>query len=92
MPLKEINIDEVTYFDLNNQVNIPKNNQIQLDKDQEALDAFLKENVWPNVLKFDSLAQRFDWLFDNQFIEREFIAQYDSSLLWLLLSFIISMH
>ena len=30
MPLKEINLDKVTFFDLNNQVNIPKNNQIQL--------------------------------------------------------------
>ena len=37
MPLKELNIDQVTYFDLNNQVNIPKDNQIQLDKDQEGL-------------------------------------------------------
>ena len=92
MPLKEINIDEVTYFDLNNQVNIPKNNQIQLDKDQEALDAFLKENVWPNVLKFDSLAQRFDWLFDNQFIEREFIAQYDLSFIEKLYAYLEGEH
>ena len=76
MPLKEINLDKVTYFDLNNQVNIPKNNQIQLEKDQEALDAFLRENVWPNVLKFDSLSERFEWLFENNFLERAFIEQY----------------
>lgn len=76
MPLKEINLDKVTYFDLNNQVNIPKNNQIQLEKDQEALDAFLTENVWPNVLKFDSLSERFEWLFENNFLERAFIEQY----------------
>lgn len=67
MPLKEINLDKVTYFDLNNQVNIPKNNQIQLEKDQEALDAFLTENVWPNVLKFDSLSERFEWLLSITF-------------------------
>ncbi|CAM3106085.1 class 1b ribonucleoside-diphosphate reductase subunit alpha [Leuconostoc rapi] len=76
MPLKELNLDQVTYFDLNNQVNIPKDNQIQLEKDQEALDAFLRENVWPNVMQFDSLSERFDWLFQNNFLERTFIEKY----------------
>jgi ribonucleoside-diphosphate reductase alpha chain len=76
MALKELALDQVTYFDLNNQINIPKNNQIQLDKDQEALDAFLRENVWPNVKQFDSLRERFDWLFENDFIERTFIEKY----------------
>ncbi|OQJ79322.1 hypothetical protein BMS81_08280, partial [Leuconostoc pseudomesenteroides] len=36
----------------------------------------IAENVWPNVLKFDSLAQRFEWLFDNDFLERSFIEKY----------------
>lgn len=88
MPLKELNLDQVTYFDLNNQINIPKNNQIQLDKDQEALDAFLKENVWPNVLQFDSLAERFEWLFENDFIDRTFIEKYRMSFIEELYAFL----
>ncbi|MGX7051334.1 class 1b ribonucleoside-diphosphate reductase subunit alpha [Leuconostoc palmae] len=92
MPLKELDIDAVTYFDLNNQVNIPKNNQIQLEKDQEALDAFLTENVWPNVLKFDSLAERFDWLFENNFLERQFIEQYRFSFVEKIYDFLDAQH
>ena len=39
------NLKDVTYFDLNNEINIPVNGQIPLQKDQEALQAFLKANV-----------------------------------------------
>ncbi|MGY3743328.1 class 1b ribonucleoside-diphosphate reductase subunit alpha [Leuconostoc inhae] len=92
MPLKELNLDQVTYFDLNNQVNIPKNNQIQLEKDQEALDAFLKENVWPNVIHFESLADRFEWLFENDFLERAFIEKYSLTFIEKLYAYLESQH
>ncbi|GMA67538.1 hypothetical protein GCM10025884_11650 [Leuconostoc gelidum subsp. gelidum] len=92
MPLKELNLDQVTYFDLNNQVNIPKNNQIQLEKDQEALDAFLKENVWPNVIQFESLADRFEWLFENDFLERAFIEKYRLAFIEKLYTYLESQH
>ncbi|NYA61248.1 hypothetical protein HZI57_06030, partial [Lactobacillus salivarius] len=49
MSLKDIDISKVTYFDLNNEINIPVNGQIQLGKDKEALEAFLNENVKPNT-------------------------------------------
>ena len=39
MTLKDLK--DVTYYDLNNEINIPVNNQIPLNKDQEALAAFL---------------------------------------------------
>ncbi|MBZ5987211.1 class 1b ribonucleoside-diphosphate reductase subunit alpha [Leuconostoc gelidum] len=92
MPLKELNLDQVTYFDLNNQVNIPKNNQIQLKKDQEALDAFLKENVWPNVIQFESLADRFEWLFENDFLEHAFIEKYRLAFIEKLYTYLESQH
>ena len=92
MPLKELNLDQVTYFDLNNQVNIPKDNQIQLEKDQEALDAFLKENVWPNVMQFDSLSERFDWLFQNNFLERTFIEKYRFEFIESLYAYLDAQH
>ena len=92
MALKTLDIDKVTYFDLNNQINIPKNNQIQIEKDQEALDAFLTENVWPNVLKFDSLVQRFEWLFDNDFLERSFIEKYRMPFIEELYAYLDSVH
>lgn len=77
MSLKELN--DVTYFDLNNEINIPVNNQIPLNKDKEALDAFLEQNVTPNTKKFTDLRDRFDYLLDNDYIEPEFFNQYDFS-------------
>ncbi len=46
MSLKKI--ENPTYFELNNQINIPVNGQIPLHRDHEALDAFFSENVAPN--------------------------------------------
>lgn len=48
MSLKDIK--NPTYFELNNQINIPVNGQIPLNKDKEAVTAFLNENVKPNRL------------------------------------------
>lgn len=48
MTLKDIK--NPTYFELNNQINIPVNGQIPLHKDKEAVVAFLNENVKPNRL------------------------------------------
>ena len=42
MALSEIDMTKVKYFDLNNEINIPKDGQIQLNLDQEALDEFIK--------------------------------------------------
>lgn len=77
MSLKELS--DVTYFDLNNEINIPVNNQIPLNKDKEALDAFIKQNVVPNTKEFTDLRNRFDYLIDNDYIEPEFFNQYDFS-------------
>ncbi|CAH1853939.1 class 1b ribonucleoside-diphosphate reductase subunit alpha [Convivina intestini] len=88
MSLKNINIDEVTYFDLNNQLNIPQDGRIQLDKDQEALEAFLSENVNPNLKHFDSVAERFEWMIDNHFLERDFIEKYDMAFIEKLYDFL----
>lgn len=77
MSLLDLDLDKVTYFDLNNELNIPKNNAIQLGKDREALAAFLKENVEPNTLQFASLRERFDYLVQNDFIDPNLVEQYD---------------
>lgn len=74
MSLKDLT--DVTYYDLNNEINIPVNGQIPLNKDQEALDAFLTQNVKPNTKQFDTLRARFDYLIDNDYIEADFLNQY----------------
>ncbi len=73
------NLTDTSYFDLNNEINIPVNGQIPLQKDQEALQAFLDKNVGPNLVKFDSLKDRFDYLISHNYYEKDFISQYDFS-------------
>lgn len=76
MSLKDIDISKVTYFDLNNEINIPVNGQIQLGKDKEALEAFLNENVKPNTKQFSSIKERINYLIQNNYYEEEFISKY----------------
>ncbi len=40
MSLKSISPEQVSYYKLNNEINIPVNGQIPLNKDKEALVAF----------------------------------------------------
>lgn len=76
MALSDIDLTKVRYFDLNNEVNIPRNGQIQLDKDKEALADFIEHNVKPNTKRFSSLEERFTWLEDHDYIERGFMDKY----------------
>lgn len=73
------NLKDVTYYDLNNEINIPVDNQIPLNKDQEALAAFLDQNVRPNTKRFDNLKARFDYLMAHDYLEEGFVEKYDFS-------------
>lgn len=92
MPLKEIDLEKVHYYELNNEVNIPKNNTIQIAKDREARDAFLRENVVPNLLKFPSLRKRFDWLLENDFVDHALVQKYDFKFIEKLYEFLDAVH
>lgn len=70
------NIGKVSYFELNNQINRPVNGQIPLHKDKEALEAFFAENVEPNTMKFDSYADKLDYLIKNDYVEKELVEKY----------------
>lgn len=75
------NLKDVTYYDLNNEINIPVNNQIPLNKDHDALADFLAQNVKPNTKKFDSLQARFDYLIKNDYIDEDSINKYSPEFL-----------
>jgi len=68
--------NEITYFKLNNQINRPVNNQIPLQKDQEAVRAYFKEHVNPNTVPFESVSEKIDFLIEQDFIEEGFINKY----------------
>ena len=79
MALSDIDMTKVKYYDYNNEVNIPKNGQIQLDKDKLALKDFIKNNVEPNTKRFSSLKERFQWLEENDYIEESFMNKYSEA-------------
>ncbi|MDR2465635.1 MAG: class 1b ribonucleoside-diphosphate reductase subunit alpha [Streptococcaceae bacterium] len=74
MSLKQL--ENVTYFKLNNEINRPVNGQIPLQKDKLAASAFFKENVLPNTKTFNSFNEKIDFLIENDYIESEFLANY----------------
>lgn len=88
MALKDLNLKELSYFDLNNQINIPINGQIQLQKDEEALEAFMQENVKKNLLQFDSLKERLAYFKENDFIDTKMLDLYPFSFIEQLYAFL----
>jgi len=76
MSLKEIKTENVTYYELNNKINIPVNGQIPLQKDQEALEAFLEQNVQPNMVTFKSLQDRLNYMVAENYYEADFLKAY----------------
>lgn len=80
---------DITYFKLNNMVNIPtESNEIQLNKDKEAVRAYFLENINPNTVFFHSLEEKVDYLIENDYIEEDFINKYDFSFIKELFEFI----
>lgn len=74
MSLKDLG--EVSYFKLNNEINRPVNGQIPLNKDQEALAAFFKENVEPNTHQFASTKEKIEYLVAHDYLESDYLAKY----------------
>ena len=81
MALSDIDLTQVKYYDLNNEVNIPKDGKIQLDKDQAALKDFIENNVKPNTKQFASVTARYKWLEDNDYIEDGFMDKYSNNII-----------
>lgn len=65
-----------TYFELNNQLNIPKNGSIQMNKDKEAARAYFLEEINPSTVYFHDLKEKLNYLKENNYIEEDFLGQY----------------
>lgn len=92
MGLKQLNISDVTYFKLNNELNRPVNGQIPLNKDREALAAFLRENVEPNTKKFASITEKIQRLIAEDYLEADFIQKYQPEFIEKLYQELLDQH
>ena len=68
--------NEVDYFALNNELNIPKNGKIQIDKDREAVKRYFLDYVNPNTVFFHSIEEKLDYLVENEYIKAELLSKY----------------
>lgn len=72
--------EEVTYFKLNNQLNIPSSDgSIPLHKDKEAVRAFFLEHVNPDTVYFGSIEEKIETLIEQDYIEKDMIDNYEFS-------------
>ncbi|MBA1394412.1 ribonucleotide-diphosphate reductase subunit alpha, partial [Lactobacillus sp. XV13L] len=76
MSLNNLDISKVTYFKLNNELNIPVDGRIPLDRDQAALAAFFKENVQPNTKIAANLQDHLHHLIETDYLEADFLEHY----------------
>ncbi len=68
---------EVTYYELNNELNIPSNDgKIQLDKDKEAVKVYFIEHVNQNTVFFHTLKEKLHYLVENNYIDDKVLGKY----------------
>ena len=68
--------NEVDYFALNNELNIPKDGKIQINKDREAVKRYFLDYVNPNTVFFHSIEEKLDYLVENEYIKAELLSKY----------------
>lgn len=65
------------YHELNAELNLyDGNNQIQFDKDKEAAKQYFLQHVNNNTVFFHSLEEKLEYLFENNYYEKEIFDQY----------------
>lgn len=92
MGLNNLDATKLSYFKLNNEINIPVNGQIPLNRDKEAVKAFFNENVNPNTKKFDSFKDHIDYLIDGNFIEKSVVEEYPHEFIENLYQYLLDQH
>ncbi|MBN9644523.1 class 1b ribonucleoside-diphosphate reductase subunit alpha [Corynebacterium mendelii] len=70
--------EQLDYHALNALLNLyDDNHKIQFDKDREAANQFFLQHVNQNTVFFHDLEEKFEYLLDNNYYERELVDLYD---------------
>ncbi|RRC94855.1 class 1b ribonucleoside-diphosphate reductase subunit alpha [Schaalia canis] len=70
------------YHALNAQLNLlTPDGSIQLEKDRQAVDAYITQHVLPHSMKFESIPQRIEWLISNDYYESTYLRAYSEDFL-----------
>lgn len=82
------NEKELTYYELNNKINIPVNGQIQLHYDKEAVSAYFRQHINQNSLFYYTLEEKIKTLLEGNYIDKDMISKYKMSFIKDLFKFI----
>lgn len=82
------NEKELTYYELNNKINIPVNGQIQLHYDKEAVAAYFRQHINQNSLFYYTLEEKIKTLLEGNYIDKDMISKYKMSFIKDLFKFI----
>lgn len=82
------NEKELTYYELNNKINIPVNGQIQLHYDKEAVAAYFRQHINQNSLFYYTLEEKIKTLLEGNYIDKDMINKYKMSFIKELFKFI----
>lgn len=70
------------YHALNAQLNLfAPDGSIQFERDREAAREYFVQHVIPRTRRFESVAQRLEWLVSKEYYEAEFLANYSAAFL-----------
>lgn len=70
-------MSDLDYRALNAKVNLlSPEGTLQLEADQKAIKQFFKQEIKPNMIRFDSLEDKIAFLIENKYYEKEIIDQY----------------
>lgn len=64
------------WFELNNELNLPEDGRIRLDKDQAALKLFLENEVKPKIKRFEKKHEHVKWMVENDYYDEEVFERY----------------
>ena len=64
------------WFELNNELNLPEDGRIRLDKDQEALKLFLEDEVKPKIKRFEKKHEHVKWMVENGYYDEKVFKRY----------------
>lgn len=67
---------DLDYHALNAQLNLVKDGRIQFESDKEAVRQFFRQHANQNMVWFDGLRDKIDWLIENGYYEEDVIEQY----------------
>ena len=82
------NEKELTYYELNNKINIPVNGQIQLHYDKEAVAAYFRQHINQNSLFYYTLEEKIKTLLEGNYIDKDMMSKYKMSFIKELFKFI----